>query len=309
MYPKKSPSKLTYAQGNTFMEYALVGLLVLGVCILTLLKMNVNLSNSVQRMMGSKPVVSNTMAVTHTPPTDSTTTAATVTPVPNIVQLTTDSGTVINLMVYPQNLSSSIMTSGAHGTTDLLADTIISLAQQLLAAKEISQTGYDSLMALANQGHRIASIEKLQEDVAASASSPQQYANTLIQFEGKTYTPDTLMNLIGYNNNSMDPNAVQNPLTDPTADPEIQTLQTLYQEAVQSGVLNDPVVAQVVENLAGQIGSLSDDTNIAVATITENAGAPKNMEQTVSSIAANNHSASICTIGSSKDSGVKCTGG
>jgi hypothetical protein len=119
------------------------------------------------------------------------------------VQLRMADGTLLTLDNYPANLSKSIETVGGNGTTQLLLANLRSLAKQLVDQGKISQDEYNRMEALANQGHRLASIQKLLENAARSAPDLNAFQNTSLVFEGKIYDhPYDLAGLIDVNNES-----------------------------------------------------------------------------------------------------------
>ena len=72
------------------------------------------------------------------------------------LSIKTSSGSTINVDNYPTDLQKTILTLGANGTSKVLSDTILKLAEQQLAAGVINQEQYNTLVALSNQGHYLA---------------------------------------------------------------------------------------------------------------------------------------------------------
>lgn len=104
------------------------------------------------------------------------------------VPITLSDGTVLMLENYPTDLAKAIETLGADGTTDLLAANLEALVRQLREQGKISDADANQLLALANQGHRLAKIQSLIGDkVSASGDDVNLFLNTPIEFDGKIY--------------------------------------------------------------------------------------------------------------------------
>lgn len=293
------------AWGNVTSEYALIGAIVLGASCVALANIGDTTSILFENMLGTKP--QQTTKVTAPPKGNGQ-----VTPPPQQgsgVHITLSDGTTIHLPEYPQDLTSLISTAGANGATDVLANTIKALAQQLLDKGAITKAEFNNLIALSNQAHRIASVEKVIESVAQNSSTPSEFSSGVFKFEGNTYNLDEITALIGFDNNSMDPNAVVDHLTDPTASPEISAFQNLFNKALQSGALDDPVLRDVVQTLSEQILSLSDLTNIAAYHIADYSAPPSSMTQNITSNLTDQKATGICGAGAGVDSGVQCSAG
>ncbi len=291
------------AWGNVTPEYALIGAIVLGASCVALANIGDTVSILFNNMLGTKP--KQTTEVT-APPTGN----GQVNPPPQQgagVRITLSDGTIIHLPEYPQDLTSLISTAGANGATDVLANTIKVLAQQLLDSGAITKAEFNNLIAMSNQGHRIANVQKAIESVAQNSSSPSEFSSSMFEFDGNTYSLDEITALIGFDNDSMDPNAVVDHLTDPTASPEISAFQNLFAKALQTGALDDPVLRDVVQTLSEQILSLSDLTNIAAYNIADYSAPPSSMTQNITSNLTDQKAAGICGAGAGVDSGVQCS--
>jgi len=73
---------------------------------------------------------------------------------------------------YPKDMRKSIETLGANGTTSLLAGTLQALIKQLKDAGEITDAQAANLMAVANQGYKIAGMEKTVEGYIQDGADP-----------------------------------------------------------------------------------------------------------------------------------------
>ncbi|WP_303674225.1 hypothetical protein [Vampirovibrio chlorellavorus] len=292
--------------GNALSEYGLIAAIVLGASCVALANLGDNVSTLFKNMLGSKPAQTTGGTSTPSSPTGGVTGAPLQ---PGEIQITLSNGTTIRLPDHPQDLSTSILTAGANGTTHSLANTLKSIAQQLLEKGAISQSEFNTLIALSNQGHRIAEIQKAIETVALNSRRPSEFSASMFEFNGKFYTLDGITSLIGYDNASMDPNAVTDPLTDPTACPEIAAFQKLFASAERTGALNDPVLRNVVQILSEQILSVSDLTNIAAYNIADYNAPTSSMAENIISNLTDYKAEGICGAGNGVDSGVQCAAG
>jgi len=226
--------------------------------------------------------------------------------------ITMANGKTITIDAYPKNLAKTVETLGTNGTTAILADNLSAMADQLLTAGEITPEEANLFHQLANQGHRIASIEKLFEDAATkSGSDKQAFLNLPIVFDDKTYaTPLELVDSIGYNKKLGSGEWV------PDGN-ESAKLLNLQKQLVDSGALNDPAIKDIVNDLVYVINETSDHFQNNVYAIDETSLAPKDMQKQIASdiqesdlasYLTDNTSADICKTGKGKDTGKKCSG-
>ncbi|MGE0199462.1 MAG: hypothetical protein AB7P76_00685 [Candidatus Melainabacteria bacterium] len=210
------------------------------------------------------------------------------------VAVTLASGKQINLSGYPKSVAQTVETSGANGATMELANFLAAFAEQLEASGEITPEDKNLLMALANQGHEIAYIENLLEEMAATHDDQNGYMELTVDYHGTPMTVQELTDMIGFYNSHMDNT---DPLSPVGAYPELEKFLNLYVQVDSAGALGDPVVRQIVESLVGEIALLSDDVESLSAAY---------MEDLLPSQVTNRDSASICTIGNGQDAGVQC---
>jgi Flp pilus assembly pilin Flp len=293
--------------GNTLPEYALIGSLVIVGSVGGLILLGGNLQGefssfgqSLKRIQPSQSAsgfnLSQIAAQTGLSPSG------------NSVMYTTRTGAVIALPDYPQPISTTVNTIGANGTTALMANQILKIAQQLLDAGDISEEQYGTLVALANQGHYIAEVERILEAAAAQVTTSEEYESTTVSFNGKEYTMNSLRMLIGFGTGSNNPATIKNPLSDTRAYPEASKFQALYQAAIESGALSDPVSRQIVETLATEIVYLSEVANCTSTEILQNSLTPDQMTQRLTSHMTHRDSSGICREGRSLDNGIQCSG-
>lgn len=193
-----------------------------------------------------------------------------------------------------------IETAGSNGTTDILASVIERIAAHLAAEEKLSETDAHALLALANQGHRIAGIEKIMEDaVAGSNNDREAFLNTPVVFEGKTY--QNAYELVGQKIGA----------SDGFSGADISKFEQLQQAAIAALANLPPVegvsVQSVVEQLCGDIRTIADGFETVTWRVTEDAsGSLSNLDKMVASYYTDRNSAGICSTGSGEDSGTQC---
>lgn len=103
------------------------------------------------------------------------------------MSLTLDNGSKLNLSI-PPDAGASIATVGANGTTELLAQSLKQMAQQLVEQGDISQDDANAVNNLANYAYQMAALEKFIADKTASANGDVSLlANTPVTYNGATY--------------------------------------------------------------------------------------------------------------------------
>lgn len=205
----------------------------------------------------------------------------------------------------PADLAGFIQTAGANGTTGLFSDQIRQLGEQLLAQGEITDAQANAFYALANQGNRMATIEKLIEQAEASGSQS-------VTFEGKTYTPYELSRSIGWPD---EPSSYYSMNVQSGADvvnrspnsrsPEMQAFVNAYQTLEKSGGMSNPAISKSVGALSGKIAYLSEmvESNIADQ---EWGNTTTPLKDYVASSTSYWSASEICGTGGGNTSGVTC---
>lgn len=154
----------------------------------------------------------------------------------------------------------AIQTTGGNGTTAILAQQIYALAQQLQQQGDITPGQANILIKLAEQGYRMAGMQKIIENAAnAAGTNWSAYDNTQINFEGNTYSPADFAKQFawtGTGSYNYDPTTSLSSLTE--AGPEMQQFIQLYQTAANTGALNNPQAKTIITNLSSQILFTSD---------------------------------------------------
>lgn len=227
-----------------------------------------------------------------------------------------DNGMVIDMTGYPIDLKQSLQTSGANGTSKLLADTLQNVALQLAAKGQISQAQANALLALANKGHTMADIEQVIENAVGG-----NQLNQPVSYGGKTFDDmEVLSDQVGVVG-SVDNNSEK-------LGPALAQFYDAYDQAKSSGALNDPAVDQLIGSLVNQIshigygiedsyekvmdGRTTTAQQLAADTYQEaqqgNALVGGGLETLDPASITHQDSATICTTGGGSDSGTSCKG-
>jgi hypothetical protein len=288
--------------GQALTEYTIIGLSIATIAIGSLLFLSQSVRDGFSNMLGSKksadvaigasPLAQSPSDMGSTDPSDSTTLSdpSPMTRIPDTP-----------ITIYSEDLSNSVLTSGANGTTTVLANNIQAVAAQKMAAGELSQAQYNALVDLSNQGHTLADIAKVLESNVTSGISP----DTPVLFQGKMVTIQHLYESIGYNYNSRSDPLPVNPLEANGAFPELDKFMSLYRSASQSGALSDPAIQTTVHEAASQIALIN--MSLDQATGAQLYGSAQNsLTEQIASKLTNSKSAIICNAGNGKDSGTNC---
>jgi hypothetical protein len=274
-----------------------------------LLMLGGNVSDALQNMLsGSSPSVAATGN-----PSGSKTGMGTNQQLSNTVTITTRNGNTITLDGYPaDSLSKVVYTSGANGTTKVLASNMAALAKKLLDAGEVNQEQYNDLWMLANQGHQLASIEAEIEAKAATLP-PEEFQTWLMTSNlddalgyepppSVAYKNDTDS---GYNYTQIP----SDPLNPPNgAQTELQKFLDFYHKAEQGGALSDPAIAAIVTSLATEIALVSEGLDQSQGAVYTGKNTPEQLTLYAASALTNHDSAGICGVGKGQDSGIHCKG-
>jgi Flp pilus assembly pilin Flp len=285
--------------GVTIAEYTLIGLGVVMTAILaiTLLGGTVsqsftNLGNSFSGNAGSSPsglVGSPTGSGGETTDPSTPTAPTAGAGGTGTISLTTANGVQITMDGFPQDIKAAVQSTGTNGTTFLAASQLTTLTTQLQEAEVVDNAQASMLADLANQGHRIAEIQKAIDSALASGATPA----TEITIGGQTQSIDSWSDGLSATTCS----------GAPTCGVEVNNLNYLLSLASQNGALDDPTVRFLVEYLTADIVYLSEPYDDALDNYTTY---DVLQLQTVDKI-VNSDAVGICTAGMGEDSGIKCT--
>jgi hypothetical protein len=189
----------------------------------------------------------------------------------------------------------NIQTTGVNGTTNVLADTITSISQQLVQRDQITPAQESQLISLANQAHTLADIEKMVESALQKNPDKATLLTTPVTFNGKVYPHiGYLVNEIGILDTSF------------TKGSQLSTFSTLLAQINNSGAITDPALNQLVNGLASNVQNLADQTENTFWDVTNYGLSPSAFLSTVASRTTAGDAAGICTTGQGTDNGRGC---
>jgi Flp pilus assembly pilin Flp len=302
-------------QGQGILEYSLIGVLLLVVCIGGLEIFNGQMSKTWQKLWDDmKSRQGSAVAITgpsspsapFTPPSRSSRAEEGQQRVTN--RFVTQKGTVITLPDTVDTMEETVKTLGANGTTMVLANSLEALIDQLAANNELNKTQAQKLITLANQGHKLAKLQKLAEDIVANTATTAEY-RALMESNPKIMyiSEEGLYSLhMGYYYPvDMDP---LNPYANLDADGVVGEFLKTYHAAVASGALDDPAVRAVVETLTRKISNLNTVTALTLISLADDEISHSDVSGLIVENIDKTHdsSAKICTTGKGQDSGTQC---
>jgi hypothetical protein len=213
------------------------------------------------------------------------------------LQITLKNGSQITIDGYPDNLSKSIMTVGANGTTTQLLATLEHLIGELLDKVEITEAQASALRTLANRGHDLANREKVIEDRLIDRQNGIPQTEGPVTYKGKTYGGlDTFARSIDILNSGLQKESQA-------------SFDDAYQQALNSAALQDPAVRAVVDSLVQDIAGIADvfgGETSAILTRPEAGHSLQNLLEATASKQTHQDSAEICTTDNGSDTGVHC---
>ncbi len=254
--------------GQSLSEYGLIGFCVVVLSIAAFVMLGGSLDSTLGRLRASllDNVSASAVAATindgiggaASGGTDTSGTATMVLPTGEVVTVTTSGA-----------FGADVMTTGANGATTMALAQLQTLTQQLQASGELTPDQVNALIALANQGHRIAQIEKMIEDAVSMSANPTAVYTMTFQLDGKMYTGRQMIDMLGFENQNQYVNLLTDvELLETTSKGAIAMAETgsfinLYQAALQSGAMDDPAIAGTVKELSMQVTFLSQLTKEA----------------------------------------------
>ena len=250
------------------------------------------------------------------------------------VEITLSDGTILKLKDMPANLSTLVETSGANGTTDHISLALEDLAKKLRDAGEITEEQAAALVELANQGHRMAAIQRtIEQGIDAANKAGIPISEYVVTFEGQEIPLRNLANRVGmlrstedaitkagYNILSVPDEFANDPAHWPNIGRDLGKLRELYLAANKDGALNNPLINQIVTKMALDIGYIGEavEHNVWQIQLAEkdaiDAGNPppkytsdlfNDMVGATDSV-TDDKSGTICKSGDNIDNGIKC---
>jgi hypothetical protein len=287
------------SRGNTLMEYGITGALLIIVCIVGLQFLNSGLNKAVAMIrddMQSRQKSAETMHALQ---------------VAHANGQSTGTLSAAEQALLQQSLGNKLQTTGANGSTELLANQVAATAALLLAEGKIDQSQYDVLMRLSNQGHKIAQIEAtVAESLKMANGDVAAFENMTFTIDGQTYQGKRLAGQIGFGSlYPKDFNTTDIMTTGYThAGSQLTTFLDLYKEAQASGALSDPAANDTVTSAATQIASIGEVVEDSVAQFTWGKvdGDADSILAFQASNASHMNSDKICETGSFQANGTLC---
>lgn len=289
----------TRRKGNTSVEYALIGCLILVVGLAAWQMFGSNFNTAIAGIKGDMDAKRESAV------------AAWLSTKTKNGQLTGLSAS--EQAILQESLTSKLQTTGANGSTEVLAKQLELAAEQLLKDGKIDQSQYDILMKLSNEGHKIAKIQGLIGDAMKYANGDvAMFNNMSFTFEGQSYTATQLAKMIGFNGPAPADFATADILSSPTGGTTGSTVGNflnLYNQALSSGALSDPMAKSTVDSASVQIASMGELTEDVIWNVQEN-GMPMDTASVTALTTAstsNMNSSKICKAGQFKDNGALCS--
>lgn len=224
------------------------------------------------------------------------------------LNLVTAKGTVIAVPEYSQDIANTVLTAGANGATEMLANTIKTVADQALAAGEITESQYNVLIELANQGHYLGDIAGAVEEAAKISTNGTDFHGQPLVINGQEFTMAQLSKQIGYANYDLfNAQAPPNPLiANEPANPALQKFIDLYNTAKTNGALSDPAISSLVYAAASNITIIHQSMNETRHDLHHEAIAVGDFTNSMVSGITHANSVNICAAGNGTDSGIYC---
>jgi hypothetical protein len=293
---------LSACRGNNIIEYALVGALVIVVSITGLQLIGQHFNSALA--MVRKDVQLHQGTATAAIAARKQAAAAAVSGAVSQVN-------AAEIALLQESLAQKLQTSGANGATEMLANQLAATAALLLSQGNIDQNQYGILMKLANQGHKMAQVESMVEQAAKMANGDYTaFSNMKFTVDGQTYTAPQLAFSVGIAGPSPADFGTLNILTSQEGNPQPQmaAFLDLYNQALTSGALSDPLALSTVNSAATQIASLGEVTEDTMNSYRFGAdGSPSALTDLSASLATQMSSSVICTTGDFQDNTVLCT--
>jgi|GEM_PF-4041263 len=298
------------ASGNTIVEYALCGLLIVCVCIATFNVLGQNLNSIFLRMKNAKNAYGvHSLAMGK-----------------GFINKTGGAGSIMvglsaqNAGLLQEPLAQRLMTTGANGSTEQLAQYLSALVQQKLADGTITQDQANVLLQLANKAHEMASIESMIQTALNNANgSYDAFVAQKFTVNGVTYAADQLTSLLSINqimspsnvSSMSDVTSLMNSASNIPADSSVAAFINLFNSAQASGALNDPTISALVNQASTQVTFISDDLTRSIWF--NSAGqegtafpTPDQVQAREASNATNSQAGTICLAGNGTDTGTTC---
>lgn len=146
------------------------------------------------------------------------------------------------LVLSTTELTETVQTAGVNGTTALLSDSLIALSNKLRQEGSIDESTYNTIAALANQGHTLARIEASVEIAAKAAGNGggSAFNRTKAVLDGKSYSGPDLVTMLN------------------STSPDIIAFQKLQSQVLKDTSLKNPDLNSVISQLSNNILNLAN---------------------------------------------------
>lgn len=217
------------------------------------------------------------------------------------------------LALLENELATKVQTTGANGSTSVLAQQLAALAEKMLADGRIDEAQYNILMDLSNQGHKMAQTMGMLEDALRLAGGDaEKFKSMTFAVDGQTYNALELSRLIGFDGPVPEYFQEADILGGgPGAGQQMTQFLDLYNQALASGALNDPAIRATVDSASTQIANVSEATEHNIGQFAAlgsiNLNGPDDLAQLAGASITNMNSSKICTAGNFTDNGTLCT--
>lgn len=294
------PRRYVALRGNTLAEYVGIGAFVVIACIVSLTLFSANFKNLVvqvrddMRQRQQAPIAA--MLARQQNGADG---------IAN--QLNSE-----QLAALESDFATKVQTTGANGSTSILAQQLAAAAEKMLAEGKITEDQYNILMELSNQGHKMAETQGMIEDALRLAGGNYEAFNNMkFMVDGQSYTGKELSLLVGFSGPQPSDFQSADILQDATgAGPQMAKFLELYNQALSTGALADSSLRATVDSASTQIASLGELTEDTIWRFSVN-DVQLNNEQDFANVAGstatNMNSSKICKAGKFTDNGTLCS--
>lgn len=146
------------------------------------------------------------------------------------------------LVLSATALTNTVQTAGVNGTTTLLANSLIAVSNTLLNEGSIDESTYNTIAALANQGHVLAKIEAAVETAAKAAgnSGGSGFDRSKAILDGKSYSGPDLVTMLN------------------STSPEVKAFQALQSKVLNDASISNPALKSVLSQLSDNILNIAN---------------------------------------------------
>jgi hypothetical protein len=233
--------------------------------------------------------------------------------------ITLGNGTQLELSKIPKNSGSYLVeTAGISGYTKAYLSVLDELITQLSSKPEAlgnKPASIQNLVELSNKGHELAYLQQLVEAEAATAYSYSELNWRQVSFQNESISVNRLSELIdtsGFNMHRADPkqytpetlmNYSSNDIR--FSDSLTNEFISLYKNAVNSGVLDDPALRGLVDQITFNLAYMTDTVGNVIRVDNETLN-PRQLKQQAASAFTTTRATDICVMGNGVNVGNAC---